>query len=44
MELVKEEKLVLIGAMYEVETGAVRFYEDEMITSHTFQKSEAEVL
>jgi carbonic anhydrase len=44
MELVKEGKLVLIGAMYEVETGAVRFYEDEMIANHTFQNSEAEVL
>jgi carbonic anhydrase len=44
MELVKEGKLLLIGAMYEVETGAVRFYEDETITSHTFQNREAEVL
>ena len=44
MELVQEGKLVLIGAMYEVETGAVRFYEDEMITRNTFQKREAEVV
>jgi carbonic anhydrase len=44
MELVQEGKLVLIGAMYEVETGAVKFYEDEMITRNTFQKREAEVV
>lgn len=42
-ELIGDNKIVLVGAMYNVESGVVEFYEDEMITANTFatQKVEA---
>lgn len=41
-QLVKDGQIALIGAMYNVETGVVEFYDDEMITAESL-KSEMQV-
>jgi carbonic anhydrase len=40
-ELIEEGKIILVGAMYNVETGVVDFYEDRIIGIDKFQKAEA---
>lgn len=40
-DLVEEGKIILVGAMYHVETGVVEFYENRIISSNKFQKAEA---
>lgn len=41
-ELMEEGKIILVGAMYSVETGVVEFYEDRILSSNNkFQKAEA---
>lgn len=37
-ELIQKNKIALIGAMYNVETGLVEFYENEMITAKVLQQ------
>lgn len=36
-EMLKNGQIALVGAMYDVETGMVHFYEDEMIASHNLK-------
>ena len=36
-KLIQDGKIILVGAIYNVETGAVNFFEDEMITSTSYQ-------
>lgn len=36
-ELIEKGKLILVGAMYNVETGLVEFYEDQIIRDNKFQ-------
>lgn len=38
-EMVKNGEIILVGAMYHVETGTVDFFEDEMISSETYQET-----
>jgi carbonic anhydrase len=40
-ELIEEGKIILLGAMYNVETGAVNFYEDRVISGDGLKKVEA---
>lgn len=40
-ELIEEGKIILVGAMYNVETGLVEFYEDQITSGNKFQKAEA---
>jgi carbonic anhydrase len=40
-ELVENGKIILVGAMYHVESGVVEFYEEGIISSNKFQKAEA---
>ncbi len=37
-KMIQEGQIILIGALYNVETGAVNFFEDEMITSESYQR------
>jgi carbonic anhydrase len=39
--LIEEGKVILVGAMYHVETGVVEFYEDKVVSGTKFQKTEA---
>jgi carbonic anhydrase len=39
-ELVENGKIILVGAMYHVESGVVEFYEEGIISSNKFQKAE----
>lgn len=39
--MITERQIVLIGGMYDVETGVVDFYDDEMVTSKSLETSEA---
>ena len=36
VEMIKSGKLAIIGGMYNVDTGAVEFYDQDMITEHKF--------
>ena len=36
-KMIHDGKIILVGAIYNVETGAVNFFEDEMITSKSYQ-------
>ena len=36
-KLIQEGKIILVGAIYNVETGAVNFFEDEVITSKSYR-------
>ena len=36
-KMIQDGKIILVGAIYNVETGAVNFFEDEMITSKSYQ-------
>ncbi len=36
-KLIRDGKIILVGAIYNVETGAVNFFENEMITSKSYQ-------
>ncbi len=36
-EMIKSGKLAIIGGMYNVDTGVVEFYDQDMITEHRFQ-------
>lgn len=37
-EMIERGEIVLAGAMYDVETGTVDFYDDEMVTSESIEK------
>jgi len=37
-EMIEQGDIVLAGAMYDVETGTVDFYDDEMVTSESIEK------
>ena len=37
-KMIHDGKIILVGAIYNVETGAVNFFEDEMITSKSYQE------
>lgn len=42
-EMIQKNEIALIGAMYDVETGEVNFYESEMITSENYSEIAKEV-
>jgi len=37
-KMIQDGQIILVGAIYKVETGAVNFFEDEMITSESYQR------
>lgn len=39
-ELIREGKVILVGGMYNVETGVVDFYEDQIVGKNNLQKAE----
>ena len=36
-KMIQDVQIILVGAIYNVETGAVNFFEDEMITAKSYQ-------
>ncbi|MDA1120169.1 MAG: carbonic anhydrase family protein [Bacteroidetes bacterium] len=43
-DMVMKDEIAVIGGMYNVETGVVDFYEDELITSETLKEMEQTVI
>jgi carbonic anhydrase len=35
-EMIQDGKILLVGAIYNIETGVVNFFEDEMITAKSY--------
>ena len=38
LEMIEKDEIALVGGMYDVETGLVDFYDDEIITAETIAK------